>query len=77
MVDPAIFQIGSIKNMKEYCLVSLYTNFHNFSQMCRFITLWSPTIEPDKEKVVNIIMITEPNVTSRTNVFLLLKTKHV
>ena len=43
MVDPAIFQIGSIKNMKEYCLVGLYTNFHNFSQMCKFNTLWSPT----------------------------------
>ena len=31
-------------NMKEYCLVGLYTNFHNFSQMCKFNTLWSPTI---------------------------------
>ena len=44
MVDPAIFQVGSIKNMREYCLVGLYTNFHNFSQMCKFNTLWSPTI---------------------------------
>ena len=43
-MDPAIFQIGSIKNMKEYCLVGLYTNFHNFRQMCKFNTLWSPTI---------------------------------
>ena len=43
MMDSAIFQIGSIKNMKEYCFVGLYTNFHNFSQMCKFITLWSPT----------------------------------
>ena len=40
MLDPAISQIGSIKNMKEYCLVGLCTNF---SQMCKFITLWSPT----------------------------------
>ena len=44
MVDTAIFQIGSIKTMKEYCLVGLYTNFHNFSRMCKFNTLWSPTI---------------------------------
>ena len=44
MVDPAIFQIGSINHMKVYCLVGLYTNFDNFSQMCKFITLWSPTI---------------------------------
>ena len=43
MVDPGIFQIGSIKNMKEYYLVGLYTNFHNFCQMCKFNTLWSPT----------------------------------
>ena len=47
MVDPAILQIGSIKNMKEYCLMGLYTNFHNFSQMCKLITLWSPTIVDD------------------------------
>ena len=46
MVDPAIFQIGSIKNMKEYCLVGLYTNSHYFSQMCKFNTLWSPTTSP-------------------------------
>ena len=39
MVDPAICQIGSIKNMREYCLVGLYTNFDNFSQMCKFISL--------------------------------------
>ena len=44
MVDPAIFQIGSIKNIKEYCLVGLCTNFGNFSQICKFITSWSPTI---------------------------------
>ena len=50
MVDPVIFQIGSIKIMKEYCIVGLYTNFDNFSQMCKFITLWSSTSRDEAEQ---------------------------
>ena len=43
--------------MKEYCLVGLYTNFDNFSQMCKFITLWSSTtILQVDQKYLNLIL---------------------